>query len=71
MRSWAIGLGASALLMLCSGCSSLQYLDTEELWSRGDTAFDEGRYDDSVPYYGEILKRERTESRAMEPCSSR
>jgi tetratricopeptide (TPR) repeat protein len=65
MRSWAIGLGVSGLLLLSSGCNSLQYLESEELWARGDAAFDEGRYDDSLPYYSELVKREHDDSRAL------
>lgn len=63
MRSWSILLGVIALT--CSGCNSLQYMKTEELWAHGDAAFDESRYDDSIPYYDEILNREDSESRAL------
>jgi tetratricopeptide (TPR) repeat protein len=48
-----------------SGCAGLQYMKTNDLWANGDEAFDEGRYDDAIPYYDEIVSRDHDESRAL------
>lgn len=63
MRTW-IGALAVATLLASSGCNSLQYMETEELWAHADAAFDAGRYGDAIPYYDEILSRSRENARA-------
>jgi tetratricopeptide (TPR) repeat protein len=65
MRTHWIGAGVASLLLLCSGCSGLEYMETNELWAKGDEAFDEGRYDDAIPYYDELIDRNESESRAI------
>jgi tetratricopeptide (TPR) repeat protein len=61
LRTLTLGL---ALAALSSGCSGLQHTETAELWSEGDAHFDAGRYDEAIPYYDELLRRDDAESRA-------
>lgn len=58
-------LGGLVLLSTVSGCSSLRYKTTEELWAEGDGNFDRAQYDDAVPYYDELLRRETAEREAL------
>src|SRR5690606_3486929 len=53
------------LLLLTTGCQSLRYHSNDELWASGDAAFDRGDYDDAIPYYDELLRRNDGETRAL------
>ncbi len=53
------------LLLLTTGCQSLRYHSNDELWASGDSAFDRGDYDDAIPYYDELLRRNDAEARAL------
>jgi tetratricopeptide (TPR) repeat protein len=53
------------LLLLSSGCTNLRYYRTSELWAEGEDHFDQGRYDDAIPFYDEILRRDDEETRAL------
>lgn len=64
MRLQALGLGLAALVFVGTGCSSLRYKKTEDLWAESDQKFRGGQYADAVPYYDELLRRDENDSRA-------
>ena len=59
-----LGLGLAVLMFLGTGCSSLRYKKTEDLWTESDQKFKAGQYGDAVPYYDELLRRNDEDSRA-------
>jgi tetratricopeptide (TPR) repeat protein len=60
-RTLAFGLMA---LALGSGCSSLRYEKSEDLWAQGDDKFKNGQFADSIPYYDELLRRDDNDTKA-------
>ena len=44
-----------ALMVAGSGCSSLRYKKTEDLWAESDAKFKNAQYADAVPYYAAYL----------------
>jgi len=63
LRTTLLALGA-AVLLAASGCSSVQYMETNELWAEGDARFDSGDYDGAIPYYDELLRRDEDNANA-------
>jgi tetratricopeptide (TPR) repeat protein len=59
-----LGLGLAVLMFLGTGCSSLRYKKTEDLWAESDQKFKGGQYGDAVPYYDELLRRDDNDTRA-------
>jgi len=55
----------AALTLGGTGCSSLRYKETHELWRESDAHFDAGRYDEAVPYYDELLRREEYRAQTL------
>lgn len=56
---------AIGLLLLASGCSGLESMETEELWAESDRQFNNGAYGEAIPYYDELLRRNGDDSRAL------
>lgn len=48
---------------LC-GCTNLRYVETRDLWSRSDQAFDSGSYGDTISYYDELIRRDPEDAQA-------
>lgn len=59
-----LGLGLAVLMVAGTGCSSLRYKKTEDLWAESDQKFKAGQYGDAVPYYDELLRRDENDVRA-------
>lgn len=57
-------LSALAIVVLASGCSGLEHMDTDELWSAGDSRFNSGQYGEAIPYYAELLNRDEQDTQA-------
>src|SRR5438132_1260714 len=49
------GLGLGLALVVLSGCGSLRYKKTDDLWAESDQKFKSGSYADAIPYYDELL----------------
>jgi tetratricopeptide (TPR) repeat protein len=47
-----------SVAMLGSGCSSLRFKSDDEVRSAADEAYVEGRYNDALPYYDELVRRD-------------
>lgn len=61
-----VAAASLALLALgASGCSSLRYADDDELQAESESHFDGGRYDDAIPYYDEMVRRDEEHSHAL------
>jgi len=60
-----VWIGSALLLVATSGCQTLRYHSDAELWAESDAHFDRGEYDDAIPYYDELLRREAGDSRAL------
>lgn len=66
MMRRTIGLGALLLLgMGLTGCTNLRYLSSDELWAKSDEYFNSGDYDDAIPYYDELLRRNEDDKKAL------
>src|SRR4051812_16895336 len=58
------GFALAALMLASTGCSSLRYKKTEDLWVESDQKFKAGQYGEAVPYYDELLRRDENDVRA-------
>jgi tetratricopeptide (TPR) repeat protein len=56
--------GLAMMILAGSGCTSLRYKKTEDLWSESDQKFKAGQYPDTVPYYDELLRRDENDQNA-------
>jgi tetratricopeptide (TPR) repeat protein len=65
---WAVRgtlfVGLAALGFAASGCSSLRYKKTDDLWVESDQKFKAGQYADAKPYYDELLRRDENDGKA-------
>jgi tetratricopeptide (TPR) repeat protein len=59
-----LGFGLALVILAGSGCTSLRYKKTEDLWSESDQKFKAGQYADTVPYYDELLRRDENDEHA-------
>ena len=59
-----LGFGLAVIMLASTGCSSLRYKKTEDLWVESDQKFKAGQYSDAVPYYDELLRRDENDVRA-------
>lgn len=64
MRLHVLGFGLAVLMIATSGCTSLRYKKTEDLWAESDQKFKAGQYGDAVPYYDELLRRDENDVKA-------
>lgn len=60
-----VWIGSMLLLVGTSGCQTLRYHSEAELWAESDAAFDRGDYDDAIPYYDELLRRDDADTHAL------
>lgn len=60
----ALAFGLAALVCGSTGCGSLRYKKSEDLWAESDQKFKAGQYADAVPYYDELLRRDENDTRA-------
>lgn len=62
--SMGVALGFAAVGFIASGCTSLRYKKTEDLWSESDQKFHGGDYAGAKPYYDELLRRDENDEKA-------
>lgn len=64
LASLGFALGFAAVGFVASGCTSLRYKKTEDLWSESDQKFKGGDYAGAKPYYDELLRRDENDQKA-------
>jgi len=59
-----LAAGLATMLIASTGCMSLRYKKSEDLWAESDQKFKANQYSDAMPYYDELLRRDEADTRA-------